>query len=93
VTFCNQLEAAVLCLPLGAKPLLIFNVGASDGAIEAGAMVENTMGWVGGLIDPVGAGGITEDEMTHSEPSSPSAAILNPSSSESALEAVNPSQL
>ena len=76
-----------------AKPLLIFNVGASDGAIETGAMVEETMGWVGGIEGPVGAVGSTEDEMTHSEPSSPSAAVSNPSSSESESEAVYPSQL
>ena len=54
MTFCNQLEAAVLCLPLGAKPLLIFSVGASDGAIEAGAAVLDTVVWVGGVKDPRG---------------------------------------
>ena len=41
------MEAGVAVV-LEAKPLLIFNVGASDGAIEAGAKVGETLGWVGG---------------------------------------------
>ena len=40
------MEAGVAVLK--AKPLLIFNVGASDGAIEAGVAVLDTAGGVGG---------------------------------------------
>jgi hypothetical protein len=71
------MEAGVAVLE--AKPLLIFNVGASDGAIEAGATVLDTVGGVVGDILAV----VKEEDRHHSDASSfsSSTAVSKPSSS------------
>jgi hypothetical protein len=70
------------------KPLLIFNVGASGGAIEAGAKVLETMGWVGGDFPPERSCDGVEVRETHSEFSASSTAVSNPSKSPSVFEAL-----
>lgn len=80
-TCCSHLVAFLLSLLCCAKPLLIFNVGASDGAIEAGAAVWDTAGGVGGLKDPSGVELFPWVGASQLDSSSPSAAVSNPSSS------------
>ena len=78
----SHLAAALSLLFDCAKPLLIFNVGASDGAIEAGATVSDTVGGVGGVIDPRGVEVVERVGASHLDSFSPSDSSAPSSSSE-----------